>query len=259
MCARRLAGGPLARPVLIQNSDADTWSHGIFSFEEEISAFQLASISVLETGPLRGVIRVVSQYGASTLTQRFRLTHGQKQLEVRTIVDFHEKLALLKLSFMANIQHPEPVHSMPSGYIYKQSDGLEEPAHMWVAVVDSADGYGLALLNDGRYSFSCNGNDLRMVAARGAVFADHFGKRDDQVESMDQGELRFTYALMPCSKEHFQEAANAADLLNRPPVMVMEGHHDGILPPVGQGIHIGSDHVTVQAAKPAEDGKGYVI
>jgi len=256
---RQLASAAMGRPVLIENSDADTWAHGIFSFESEIAGFHLVSISTLESGPIRSAIRVVSACNGSTLTQNYRLTAGQAFLEVKCTIDFHEKLKLLKLSFPAAVQNPAPVYSMPSGFISKQPDGLEEPALKWAAVMDARDGAGLALCNDGRYSFSCKGNDLRMVAARSAIYADHFGRRDDQVEYMDQGEHSFTYALMPCSRERLQDVVKVAELLNKQPAILLEGHHNGALPAVYRGICIDSDHVIVQSTKLAEDGKGYIV
>jgi alpha-mannosidase len=256
---RQLAGAPMCKPLLIENGDADTWAHGIFAFDKEVDGFHLASVDVLESGPIRAAIRVTGKCASSTVTQTFRLVQGQKWLEVKCTVDFREKLKLLKLSFPAAVENPIPIYSMPSGFLAKQADGLEEPAHKWVAVVSEHDGMGLALLNDGRYSFSCKENDLRMAVARGAIFADHFGRRDDQVEYMDQGELTFTYALMPCCLEQLQFVVKAAALLNRPASLLMEGHHSGALPPVYQGISIDTDYVIVQAAKLAENGRGYVI
>lgn len=253
------AGGEMMRPILVDNDDADTWAHRIFTFDNEVGEFTYVSSDVLESGPIRCAIRIVYEHKGSLLTQVLRLTEGQRQLEVKVMLNYQEKNKMLKLSFPVGVNTPVPIYSMPSGYLEKEADGMEEPAHKWIALVDKDNGNGLALLNNGRYSFSCKNNDLRMVAARSAIFADHFGKRDDQVQYMDQGEIFFTYALMPCNRKHLNDVADAANLLNRPCVHWQEGHHDGSLPPVYTGIKIDNPQITVQAAKISEDGKSYVV
>ena len=55
-----------SRAVIIDDP-SDTWSHDIKSFSNEIGTFGNATIKILENGPLRATIRVITTYGASTL------------------------------------------------------------------------------------------------------------------------------------------------------------------------------------------------
>ena len=254
-----IAGGPMARPVVIDDKIPDTWSHNIFTFDTEIGCFMKAEARVLDLGPVRGGLRITSVYGGSTLVQDFYVYPGRKELEVRCRLDFREKLKILKLCFPVNAVDPEAVYSMPFGFIKKEPDGCEEPSQEWAGVCGKASGKGLALLNDGRYSFCVKGNEMRMVAARGCIYADHYGKRDDLVEYQDQGEHFFSYVLMPYSQTNPSDVVRRAMVLNRQPVLIAETHHGGDLDPSYSGISITGGNVTAQAVKFSEKGDGYII
>jgi len=256
-----LTGGQFARAVVIDDADADTWSHGIFTFDKEIGEFSRAEISATETGPIRACVRVKTYYGGSELIQDFYLHAGSGELTVKCKLNFQERLKIVKLSFPAQIKNAKAVYSAPYGFIEKEADGQEEPSHEWAAVVGEENGRGLALLNDCKYSFCAAGNDLRMVAARGAAYADHYGQgsRDDFIEYQDQGENYFTYMLAPFERENFSGIAKNAALLNQPPTALLETHHDGALPPSFSGIEVSEENVIVQVMKFSEDKNGTVL
>lgn len=255
---RELAAGPMARALVMDDADSDTWAHGIFTFDNEAGTFGEAELRVLENGPVRAALRVVSRYGSSTLTQDFSLSAGRAALDVRCRLDWHEPLKIVKLSFPVQAEAPRAAYSLPFGFLTKEANGEEEPSHEWTGLY-GRDGAGLALLNDGKYSFCAGKNDLRMTVARSAVYADHFGKRDDRVEYMDLGEQFFRYALIPYSQDNPSAAVREAALLNRPPEAVMETHHGGVLPPMYEGIRLSADNVLAAALKTAEDGDGFVL
>ena len=256
---RELCASSFGGAVLIENEDCDTWSHGKFLFDKVIDRFELEKMDVLEQGPVRSAIRVVSRCRNSKLTQIYYLSEGKNQVEVSCGIDLREDLKIVKLCFDGAVQgEPMPVYSMPSGFLEKQEGGKEQPAHEWAAV-RGEDGKGFAILNNGRYSFSVKGGELAMTAARSAIFADHFGQRDDRVRYMDQGLMDFEYAIAPYDAAHVEETASQARLLNRPLYLVMEGHHDGVLPPTYSGISISTPRVIVQAAKESEDGQATIV
>lgn len=68
---RELAAAPIARPVVVDDTANDTWAHGVFTFDKEIGEFAVEAVSILEEGPIRGGIRVVSRFGRSSLTRIF--------------------------------------------------------------------------------------------------------------------------------------------------------------------------------------------
>lgn len=256
---RELTKGGFGRGVIVDDSNADTWSHMLFTFDKDVGEFSDAKLTVLEDGPVRMTMKVTSTYNRSTLTQYFSLNRGSNHVDVRVKLDFNEHYRMVKLSFPTAIENARPVYSMPFGFIEKKANGEEEPAQRWVDVCDE-NGCGLALANSGKYSFSCKDGELRMVAARGCAYLDHFGQqyRDEEIEFIDQGEQTFEYTLIPHGESRTDVIRTAA-LLNQPCELYLETHHRGGLDPVYGGMSISVPNVIVEAVKPAENGKGIVI
>ncbi|MFV0401801.1 MAG: glycoside hydrolase family 38 C-terminal domain-containing protein, partial [Oscillospiraceae bacterium] len=255
-----LAGGVLSRALVIDDEPSDTWAHKIFTFDRVVGAFECTDITLLENGPLRACVRVTSRFGDSTLVQKYSLCAGSRELKVTCSLDFHEKHKIVKLSFPLASKDCRAVYSMPYGFIEKACTGTEEPGQEWAALIDKDTGRGLAVVNDCKYSFSAEGNELRMIAARSAIYADHFGQhsRDDRVEFLDQGELEFTYSLLPHNQNKPSATVRSAALLNQPPHVIFETHHEGALPTRMGGIEISADNVICKALKMAEDGTGFI-
>ena len=255
---RKVNSAPLARPLVIDDSEPDTWAHNIFTFDKELGAFGGAQLTVLENGPVRAAIRVTSRWGGSTLRQDFSLCADSEALEVECLLDFHEQLKLVKLAFPLDCggEEPRAVYSMPYGFLEKPADGAEEPAQRWAAV--RTDSRGIAVSSDCKYSFCVKGGELRMNIARGCCFADHYGVRDGLMEYQDQGEQCFRYAISPFEGFRAGDIVREAALLNQEPDVVQETHHAGRLAPVGSGVCISAENVLLEALKYAEDGSGVV-
>jgi alpha-mannosidase len=141
------------------------------------------------------------------------------------------------------------------------------PSHAWVDV-SSAQG-GVAVLNDGKYSFAVDGSVdgqsvLAMTAVRSPVYAWHDPRRldDDGVyEYLDQGIQRFTYRLLPHDGDwRAAGVVRRAAELNQPVTPLIECFHDGPLPQSQSYLTVtGADHVVVSVLKRAEDNDGATI
>ena len=256
--AGELAGGIVSRAVVIEDEPSDTWAHAVFSFDNEVGCFECTDLRLLEDGPLRATLQMTSVYKDSTLVQNFMLYAGEHELKAECTLDFHEKHKIVKLSFPINSKSCKAIYSMPYGFIEKECDGKEEPGQEWTAVIAADTRHGLALTNDSKYSFSVKDNDLRMTVARSAIYADHYGERDDRVEYLDQGRMDFAYSLLAHNQNEPSDTVKSATLLNRSPHIVFETHHTGKLPSRLGGIEISADNVICKVLKPAEDGNGYI-
>ncbi|NLG23820.1 MAG: hypothetical protein GX558_00575, partial [Clostridiales bacterium] len=232
--------------------------HDIFTFDKEVGAFEDARVDPVENGPLRAAIRVRTRHGCSELTQIFSLQAGSRELQVECLLTLSEKHKIVKLAFPIKAGSPRAVYSMPFGFITKACDGREEPAQMWAGVFDEESGAGMALINDAKYSFCAKGGELRMIAGRAAIYADHGSPRGDWAEYQDQGEQRFSYALRPYSQSDPSDVARSAALMNQPVHVVLETHHDGPLDNRYAGIDISAGNVLCQTVKRAEDGGAYI-
>jgi alpha-mannosidase len=254
-----------AVPVVIDEHHCDTWAHHVFEFRNEVGRFGDAKIKWLEQGPVRARLRVINRYNDSTLQQDFILYHDRADVEVRVKLDWREKHKMLKLSFPVNVNNPKAVYEIPYGFMERPVSGTEEPGQQWLDVsgihkTNEDVAYGLALLNDSKYSFDVKENDLRMTVVRSPIFADHFGERDEWVEYMDQGIQEFRYSLVPhagCWKD--AGVVQKAYELNVPPVQVIETYHEGTLPQRFEGIQLSAGNIIASVLKKAEDGDGYIL
>jgi alpha-mannosidase len=257
--------GAGAVPIVIDEEDSDTWAHGIFSFRREVGRFGEASVTRIETGPLRAVLRVISRFGDSTLQQDFTIRKDRPDIEVKVKLDWRERHRLLKLSFPVNVTDPTATYEIPFGSIERPVLGTEEPGHQWLDVGGRACGraslsYGLALLNDSKYSFDVKGGDLRMTVVRSPIFADHYGERDDLCEFMDQGIQEFRYALVPHAGDwRTAGIVRRANELNVSPIQVLETFHEGALPLAFSGLRVSDERILATAFKRAEDGEGTIL
>ncbi len=246
-----------AYAAVIDETDSDTWAHGVFEFSREVGRFGQPKMCVCENGPLCACIRVEQRFEDTLIRQEFSLMAGRAQLDVSVRMDVRLRHKQIKLNFPLAVQGGQPVYSMPYGYIEKRADGLEEPSQQWVAVAKNG-APEFALINNGKYSFSMKDHVIRMMAVRTPAYADHYGDRDGLMEYTDQGVSEFQYALLPDPKT-FEEVVRAARLLNQPPELVVETYHKGPLPPCQSVIQISHDSVICEVFKRSEDGDGYVL
>ena len=114
------------------NDQSDTWSHDIKTFSDEIGAFSDAKIKVLEKGPLRAVIRVISTYGDSELGIDWTLYAGSRNLEANVTLDWHERLKMIKFSFPVDVEAPVATYETPYGNIVRETNGNEDPGQRWI-------------------------------------------------------------------------------------------------------------------------------
>ena len=257
---KEMAAAPIAKAVIEDDFHTDTWAHGIFDFNRDIGQFSDAKLEIVERGYLRATIKVTTTYNKSELTQYFSLWRGSKDIEVRCKLNFGEHYKIAKLSFPMSVENPEAVYSMPFGFIRKPANGEEEPAQGWIAVCEKGTGHGFALVNDSKYSFCVNGNEMRMVMARGCAYLDHYGQRsrDGEMDFLDQGEQKFEYVIKPCEND-FTDVVKTGEILNMPLKLYQETHHKGELPMTYSGLAVSADNVIVQAMKYSEDGKAIIL
>lgn len=243
---------------LMDIEPCDTWAHGVFRFDQEAGCFEGAEVKLEETGPVRAVLRVTGKHGESTLRQRYVLYADADQLEVEATLDLSEKHRMIKQCYPADCR--ESHAEIPYGVLERTPDGEEETHQRWVAV--QGEKGGLAVLNNGKYSYSVSDGELRITLANTSIYADHYGQpyRDDFCEYMDQGRQQFRLALVPYGGSwETAELNRRAEVLNQPMPHVVETYHEGPLPTQMEGIRLSDDGIAVGAFKPSEDGRGTIL
>lgn len=254
---RELLASP-TRTVLIDETEYDTWAHGIREFKKETDTFAAGSVKVIETGPCRTVVRTVTYGSQTVITRDWILRADSPVVTVKTVADFREKHRMLKFRFPVNAASPKAICEIPFGSIERPVDGTESVCQKWFALTENGKD-GLAVLNDSKYSFDADGSVVSLTILRGAVYADHYGQktRDELCEYMDQGRNEFTFALMPFVTE--SDTVKRASELNSAPRAIIETFRKGTLPTEYSGISVDADNIIVTAVKKHEDSDAVVI
>ena len=256
-----------AKPVVIDDP-SDTWSHDVIRFNRETGVFVARSVRLVEHGPVKSVIRVRSEYGASSLIQDFTMYREIPQIDVHVTVEWHEQLKVLKLQFPLNIDSAKATYEIPYGHIQRPVNGEEEPGQSWIDVSgvarDAGVSYGLSLLNDGKYSFDVNGNVMSLTVLRSPIYAHHdplIPAPDRDYAFIDQGIQRFTYALLPHQGNWAAAGTvrHAATLNQRPIVLIETDHPEGTFPQADSYLSVDRDNIIVSVIKKAEDDDSMII
>ncbi len=221
---------------MVLDDPSDTWSHDVRDYSVEVGAFRNASFRVLENGLLRAAIRVRTRYGSSSLQTDWILSAGARSLEARVLLDWHEHMKILKFSFPVDVRNPRPTYEIPYGYLVRKAEGEEDPGQRWVDLSGERAGsvYGLAIINDAKYGYSVQGNDLRVSIARGAIYAQDSGRKVDPKGEylwQDQGEQTFRMLLMPhAGTWQDVEVVRRAEEFTAPVPVLYQGIHGGSRP-----------------------------
>lgn len=261
-----LLDGPAARPVVI-NDNSDTWSHNVLQYKEVAGEFKAKSVKCVEKGPVKSVIRVISEYGKSTLVQDFTMYQELGQIDVHVTLNWQEQFKMLKLKFPVDLVFRKATYEIPYGHIVRECNGEEEPGQNWIDISGThpATGelYGLSLLNDGKYSFDIHNKEMSLTVLRSPIYAHHDPKVPEEnghYSFIDQGIQTFTYSMLP-HKGNWETAhtVKAAAELNQKPVSIIETYHKGTLPQKDSFVKVNVENVIISVAKKAEDSEDLIL
>ena len=229
----------------------DAWD-----IEEDYTAFGqellAKTVEVIETGPHRAALRITRTFGASMIVQHLRLWSNSPRVEFHTALDWHDRRVLLKTRFPLAIQTDHAVFECACGVIERpthrntpwDATNFEVPAHRFALMAER--GFGVALLNDGKYGHHALGNELGITLLRSPVFPDLLA---------DEGKQAFTYALLPFSGDWLDggvlaEAQDLNQLLFARAAKVTEGSWQALSASKG---------LALSALKPTEAGDGLIL
>ena len=237
------------RAILLDESECDTWAHGMTSLGQTVACFGNARFEIVENGPVRATLRATVTHGDSTVTRDFSLLEGDSKVLVKATIDFHEKHRTLKFTFP--MSEDRVTAKIPYGTIKREADTGEEPCGSFIV------NGKLAVANDSKYGYDTESQELRLTVLRGAIYADHYGKRDSACEYMDQGISEFSYAVF--AHRTLSDTEKTASELNFAPKVIMASFHHGSLPEALSCFACDDDELLVSAIKKAEDGDQALI
>ena len=210
---------------------------------------------LMENGPLRARFRVKRRYVHSEITQDICFYSHTDRIDFVTHIDWHEHQTLLRTYFPLALMTEEATYDIQFGNIRRPTHRntswdearFEVCGHKWADV--SEDGYGAAILNDGRYGYGVHDAELSLSLLKSGISPN---------PQADQGEHDVTYSLF-VHESGWREGgvAQEAYMLNCPPeILPVRGAAGG---KSWQLLSLPEPNIVAETIKRAEDGQGLVI
>jgi len=214
-------------------------------------------VKLIESGPLRAVIRVRKHFQNSAFVQDITMYAGVPRVDVKMQADWHEKHILLKVAFPLSAHSDKATFETPYGSIERpttrntpaEQAKFEVPAQRWADLSDAK--HGFSLLNDCKYGYDAKGNVLRLSLLRSPEWPDPHA---------DEGHHEFTYSLYPHAGTWREaQTVRRGYELNDEPIAMQTENHQGPLRARHSFVEVQSENVVLTAVKKAEDDSALIL
>jgi alpha-mannosidase len=232
------------------NIDAD--------FDKSFTKLDTAdSVKLVESGPLRAIIRVTRTWQESKFVQDIVLYDAMDEVNVVNDIDWHETHVLLKAAFDLAASGPVATYEIPYGTIQRpttrnntwEDAKFEVPSIRWADLGDGQ--HGFSLINESKYGYDAVGHTLRLSLLRSPT---------DPDPNADRGHHHFSYALYPHAGD-WKEALTVRRgyEYNYKLFCTPVDAHSGELPPRHSFIAVEPRNVVLTAVKKAEDSNALIV
>lgn len=236
----------------------DAWDVEFYHLNKPAKVNLPSSVSIKERGHLRVSVEIVTPItDKSTITQHIQLTAVSPRIDFVTHVSWHEDYKILKAQFPTTVRANDTTYEVQFGHVTRPNHRntswdwarFEVHGQRWADI--SEYNYGVALLNDCKYGYSCLDNVLNLSLLRAPKAPD---------DQCDMGDHHFTYALLPHlgsfqASGVIQEAYN----VNIPLIVKPTTATSLALDTTHSFISVNTPQVVVESVKRAEDSKQIVV
>lgn len=235
----------------------DAWNIDPNYAQHPLAPTQLIAIAWQERGNLRQRLRVIRQLNQSQFTQDYILDAHSPVLNIATTVDWQERHVVVKAAFPFNLEADFATFEIPCGAIERPTQPQtpaekakwEVPALQWADLTSAPAGYGASLLNDCKYGYDAQPQQLRLTLLRASMWPH---------ADADRGLHRFTYAVYPhAGSWQSAQTVRRGYELNQPlQVFLGAEQTDNLaknLPPVASLLDLSAENLVLMAFKQAED------
>jgi alpha-mannosidase len=242
---------------------ADAWD---IEKEYKVTSFNVPKSTgkpvIVENGPLRVKVKLGNKsFRNSKIHQEIVVHAGSRRIDFKTGFEMRDRELLLKVWFHMDVNSEKATYEIPFGNIERkvttntsyEKAMFEVPMQKWVDFSDS--GYGVAILNDGRYGIAAEHGSFGISVVRTPIYPDF---------ATDSERGSFTFSIYPHSGT-WQEAEipRRAIELNSP-IQVTDGrsrngvdNSETISP--SSFVNINSPNIMLETIKEAEDGNGMIF
>ncbi|KAF8064431.1 glycoside hydrolase family 38 protein [Lyophyllum atratum] len=157
----------------------DAWDVEIHHLETA-KQLEFTNVSVVAQGPLRGSVKAEVKYDKSliSVTVTSVKENSRSLFHFDAVVDWHQRHEFLKFELPLNIHNDNATYETQFGHVQRPTHKnttwdiakFEVCGHKYADL--SEFGYGVAILSESKYGFSCLGNQLRISLLRAATAPD---------------------------------------------------------------------------------------
>ncbi|MGH9584596.1 MAG: glycoside hydrolase family 38 C-terminal domain-containing protein [Bryobacteraceae bacterium] len=235
----------------------DAWNINPNYEQHPYSLGPTLSVKLIESGPLRAVVRVTHATQKSKFTQDITLYAGLDRVDVVNNIDWHEHHILLKAAFPLSASSPYATYEIPYGNIERpttrnnsvEKAKFEVPAIRWGDLGNSS--HGFSLINNSKYGYDAKGNVLRLTLLRSATSPD---------PTADLGPRHFVYSLYPHPGTWKQALTERHGWdFNYKLKAIQVEKHTGALPAEHSFFSVEPDNIILSTVKKAEDSNALIL
>ena len=233
----------------------DAWEISEYYQQKKWIVDTLVSVEEINEGARAG-FRIEKKYGKSHFVQTVTLSHGSSRLDFDTEIDWHEEHSLLKAAFPTSILTPRATYEIQFGHLDRPTHRntsvdeakFEVSAHKWADLSEPS--FGLSLLNDSKYGYSCDEGKLSISLLRSPKYPD---------PNADIGKHKFTYSVFTHVGAVGIDTVKEGYLLNSEIEVREVGAHSGPLPEEMAFVRSMTPGFVIETVKAAEDNDGFIV
>lgn len=258
-----LEAGTVGNEIVVYEDipkDYDAWNVESYYSRKHWKMSVKKPCMMTEAGEICAVLHTELSYESSVIEQDIAFFAHTRRIDFKTKIDWKEQQQLVKAEFHLDVMTRTAACEIPYGVMERpthrntswQRAQFEMCAHRFVDL--SEPGFGVALLNDGRYGHSIEDSFVSLTLLTSGVFP---------FPDADKGLHELTYALMPHMGD-WREAnvVHEAGKLNEKPILSV--YKPSLLTEEKSSVRytmceVLSPNVIVTSVKRAEDESGLIV
>ena len=258
-----LEAGTVGNEIVVYEDipkDYDAWNVESYYSRKHWKTLAKKPCMMTEAGEICAVLHTELSYESSVIEQDIVFFAHTRRIDFKTKIDWREQQQLVKAEFHFDVMTRTAACEIPYGVMERPTHKntsweraqFEMCAHRFVDL--SEPGFGVALLNDGRYGHSIEDGFVGLTLLTSGIFP---------FPDADKGVHELIYALMPHMGD-WREAnvVHEAGKLNEKPILSV--YKPSLLTEEKSSVRytmceVSSPNVIVTSVKRAEDESGLIV
>lgn len=201
-------------------------------------------------------MRIERNYLESSLVQIVWLYSMLERIDFETNIEWHGHHQIIKAFFPINVLASKATYEIQFGNVERNTHQntswdqakFEVCANKWADISDG--NYGVSLMNDSKYGYSCDGSVLSLTFLKCGTFPN---------KNADQGEHSFTYSILPHTGDFRNSTVKEAYILNQPFDSCLVSKQTGTLPENFSFFACDKSNVVIETVKETEKKDGIIL